>query len=599
MTLTLDVAMCDTIGSVKAKVQDITAVPPHQMRLVSGGNLLDDRKTIADYGCLGVVHVLGEDQPDASNHDWVDLVDGTVLVDIPTSDVGTNDPSRITAELLAAMFPAKDAAKRAAWLQTLLDAEFEALNQLKDLREQDWDRLELPLAVKLALRMAASKSAEAEAETIVAPSPPRPPVAQIDIIVIDVSGSMRASSSLDQLKTREDASKILFHTLVDKLIGLELNHALGIVAFGETITTIPVTREYERFHDELGRLDANQGSTKLYDGLFAAAQMLESYIAAAHAAGAPPPKKRIFVLTDGEDNASNHAPWQVTQYMQKNEIVCDCIPLAGDSSILHAVCTASGGMCFNVVSEQQGSALFEREPVLHLASREQPAEKPRAVEDLSSFQAFVDLGKRTCPVDHIQKIESKMLHAPVLKPADVAASISVGSASSSLKRILREYKQIADNPGIGLSSLGTAATWSVFVCANNVHNWKAVLQGLPAPYLGGCYLVTISIPADYPCKPPRINFETPIYHPNINADGRICLDVLKDAWSPTLSIATLLSSVLNLVLTPNSDDPLDVWKAELFRVNPAQYYGEAQKHTTDHASESFDALSRRCNLTEP
>jgi ubiquitin-conjugating enzyme E2 D/E len=583
-SLALDVATCDTIRSVKAKVQEITGIPQHQMRLLHGGDLLDGRKTLGDYGgCLGVVTVLGADGQDDSNQDWVDLADAAKVSDT-ASDAGVtgeHETERITATLLEELFPSKDATKRALWLQTLVEAEFDLLDQLKDLGEQDWDKLKLPLAVKLKLRAAASKSAV----TGVAPS--QRPVAQIDVIVIDVSGSMRASSTLDQLKTREDVSKILFHTLVDKLIGLELNHALGIVAFGERLTSIPITREYERFHDELGRLDANQGSTKLFDGLFAATQMVESYVGAL-AADVPRPKKRIFVLTDGEDNASTHAPWQVTQLMQQKGIVCDCIPLAGENSILYAICTASGGMCFNVVSEQQGAALFEREPVLHLLSREQPAESPRGVDDLASFQTFVDLGKQTRPVDAIVKVESTMVHASTLRPADVPTSIR-SSASGSTRRVLREYRELSEHPIDG---------WSVYVCENSVHSWKAVLQGLPAPYLGGCFLVTISIPADYPHRPPRVNFETPIYHPNINADGRICLDILKDAWSPALSIPKLLSSITTLVLSPDAEDPLDVWKAELFRVNRTQYYSEAQKHTTDHASESFEALSTRCNLSQ-
>jgi ubiquitin-conjugating enzyme E2 D/E len=191
-------------------------------------------------------------------------------------------------------------------------------------------------------------------------------------------------------------------------------------------------------------------------------------------------------------------------------------------------------------------------------------------------------------VDAIVKVESTMVHAPTLRPADVPTSIRSG-ASGSTKRVLREYRELSEHPIDG---------WSVYVCENSVHSWKAVLQGLPAPYLGGCFLVTISIPADYPHRPPRVNFETPIYHPNINADGRICLDILKDAWSPALSIPKLLSSITTLVLSPDAEDPLDVWKAELFRVNRTQYYSEAQKHTTDHASESFEALSTRCNLSQ-
>ena len=56
---------------------------------------------------------------------------------------------------------------------------------------------------------------------------------------------------------------MLFHTLIDKLLAMELSHAVGLLAFGERVTPISITTHYESFHDELGRLDASEGSTAL------------------------------------------------------------------------------------------------------------------------------------------------------------------------------------------------------------------------------------------------------------------------------------------------------------------------------------------------
>lgn len=58
-----------------------------------------------------------------------------------------------------------------------------------------------------------------------------------------------------------------------------------------------------------------------------------------------------------------------------------------------------------------------------------------------------------------------------------------------------------------------------------------------SPYSGGVFFLAIHFPTDYPFKAPKVNFTTRIYHPNINSNGSICLDILRDQWSPALTIS--------------------------------------------------------------
>ena len=58
-----------------------------------------------------------------------------------------------------------------------------------------------------------------------------------------------------------------------------------------------------------------------------------------------------------------------------------------------------------------------------------------------------------------------------------------------------------------------------------------------SPYAGGVFFLSIAFPTDYPFKPPKVSFTTKIYHPNINGNGSICLDILRDQWSPALTIS--------------------------------------------------------------
>ena len=62
-----------------------------------------------------------------------------------------------------------------------------------------------------------------------------------------------------------------------------------------------------------------------------------------------------------------------------------------------------------------------------------------------------------------------------------------------------------------------------------MYNWRATIIGPEdSPYKGGLFFLNITFPTDYPFKPPKVSFVTKIYHPNINANGGICLDILKD-----------------------------------------------------------------------
>merc|ERR1719322_1821527 len=70
----------------------------------------------------------------------------------------------------------------------------------------------------------------------------------------------------------------------------------------------------------------------------------------------------------------------------------------------------------------------------------------------------------------------------------------------------------------------------------------------------------IDLPEMYPFYPPNIHFITPIYHPNIDTAGRICLDYLKmppqGSWNPTITLGALLMTIKQLLAEPNPDDPL-------------------------------------------
>lgn len=107
---------------------------------------------------------------------------------------------------------------------------------------------------------------------------------------------------------------------------------------------------------------------------------------------------------------------------------------------------------------------------------------------------------------------------------------------------------------------------SAFPASSDLTAWSATLAGpTSTPYENLTFKLTLDFPANYPLAPPEVLFKTPIYHPNVDMAGRICLDILKPAgkggreegaWSAGLSVGSVLLSIQSLLGEPNKYVPL-------------------------------------------
>ena len=146
----------------------------------------------------------------------------------------------------------------------------------------------------------------------------------------------------------------------------------------------------------------------------------------------------------------------------------------------------------------------------------------------------------------------------------------------TIKRLKSELKELEKSPPCNCSA-GP-------INENDIFHWQATIIGPEgSPYAGGIFNLSIDFTKDYPFKPPKVIFTTKIYHCNINSSGSICLDILKDKWSPALTISKVLLSICSMMDDPNPNDPLVPEIAHLLKTDKVEHDNKARMYTLSYA----------------
>lgn len=426
-----------------------------------------------------------------------------------------------------------------------------------------------------------STSSCASMEDAVAEARESTQVAEVVAVCIDRSGSMGSPFSTD--RTRMEAVKQMFYAFRDRTECLGRGkHRIGLIQFDSVVERmLEPTDQLDVFEAVVDRME-KRGSTAIFSALAEAADMLAPQFPDGC-------DLRILALTDGQNNAGL-APQEALDRVQAIGAVVDAI-IVGDrpDSNLRKIVSATGGECFQIKDLGEGFELLEAEGVVSLRARRGGAEKPpfQRREVATDFTAIAEKSlTRGTAVHRAPTLAPTLSAAAVMDVAKVAAAPPPAASRGSggaMKRTLMELKKVA--------SEGAGEGIHVFPAGDNVFFWRVLLEGPPStPFEGGVFSLTVEIPEDYPFKAPRILFETPIYHCNVNDSGKICLDILQGGWGPALSVAKALQAVRQLVKEPDTDNALRQWIAELtlaYRQHgDARYTDLATEHTRKDAAKT-------------
>jgi len=157
-----------------------------------------------------------------------------------------------------------------------------------------------------------------------------------------------------------------------------------------------------------------------------------------------------------------------------------------------------------------------------------------------------------------------------------------GTDINRIKKELKDCSKDSETSGLSVELLNET----------DLLKWKGTITGpVATPYEGGKFIIDIELPSDYPFVPPKMKFVTKIWHPNISSEtGTICLDILKNEWSPALTVRTALISLQALMSAPEPDDPQDAVVAKQYKESRADYDAQAKFWTETYATGVDGAL---------
>jgi len=134
-------------------------------------------------------------------------------------------------------------------------------------------------------------------------------------------------------------------------------------------------------------------------------------------------------------------------------------------------------------------------------------------------------------------------------------------STNLIKKISKELADVKKKNDVDIPDENNLRRWIITIIGNNNSYYK-----------NKEFKIDVVFPNDYPYKCPKITFLTKIFHPNIDENGNICLDLLRnESWVPSLNMTFIINAIQSLLSNPNCNDPLNIDASNLFRKDKNEF----------------------------
>ncbi|TID30649.1 hypothetical protein CANINC_000804 [Pichia inconspicua] len=151
---------------------------------------------------------------------------------------------------------------------------------------------------------------------------------------------------------------------------------------------------------------------------------------------------------------------------------------------------------------------------------------------------------------------------------------------SAAQLLAKELKELSRNP-----------TYHISLDNDNIFSWTLGLYIVnpDSPWNHAYLNAKMTFPSNYPFSPPSFKFTPSILHPNVYADGRLCISILHEAgniyqdepsnenWSPAQGVESVILSIISLLDDPNIQSPANIEASNLWRDNREAYNAQVKK----------------------